>query len=96
MATSTIQKQAMVQAGTITGGNVSANSKADWTVTFDKEFASAPYVVVGFVTNADQGGFGKCCCAAVLSSISTTGFTVRIYNGDTSGRSPKCHWIAAC
>lgn len=96
MATSTIQKQSFVQAGEITGGSVSAGASKDWEVTFDKAFASTPYVVVGFVTNADQGAFGKCCCAAVLSSISTTGFTVRIYNGDSSGRSPKCHWIAAC
>lgn len=94
MATSTIYKQPMVQAGQITGGSVTAGSIADWTVSFEKAFASTPYVVVGFVTNADQGAFGQCCCAALLSSISRTGFTVRVYNGGTSGRSPRCHWVA--
>ena len=83
-----------IQAGQITGGSVSPGNHEDWEVTFDEAFSSTPYVVVGFITNATEGAFGKCSCAAVLSSVSKTGFTLRVYNGDTSNRSPKCNWFA--
>lgn len=84
----------IMQAGQITGGSVSPGEHEDWEVTFDEAFSSTPYVVVGFITNATDGAFGKCSCAAVLSSVSKTGFTLRVYNGDTSSRSPKCNWFA--
>lgn len=88
------QKNLGIVSGTKDCSNVSAGSYKDFAVTFGKTFTATPTVVVGFVTNSDAGAFGKCCCAALLSSLSKTGFTIRVYNGDTSGRSPRCSWIA--
>lgn len=89
------RKNIGVISGTINGGDVNPGSYKDFEVSFGTyRFSSTPSVVVGFVTNSDAGAFGKCCCAVLLSSLSTSGFTIRVYNGDTSKRSPRCHWIA--
>ena len=83
-----------VQCGLIAATNVSSGSYADVSVTFPKAFQSVPVVVVGFKSESTAGTFGRC-CVSVKGLPTTTGFTARIFNGDSSGRMPAVTWIAA-
>lgn len=83
---------ATFESGTITGSSVSANSYKDYEVTFNKSFSSAPIVVACFQSTSTAGAFGNCTLGIV--STSATGFTVRVFNGDASGRGPNINWIA--
>lgn len=82
----------MVEAGTITGSSVPANSYKDYNVTFNKSFSSAPIVTASFQSTSTAGAFGNCTLGIV--STTATGFTVRVFNGDSSGRAPNINWIA--
>ena len=80
------------ESGTITGSSVTAGSTKDYSVTFAKAFPSAPIVVACFQSTSTAGAFGNCTLGIV--STSATGFTVRVFNGDASGRGPNINWIA--
>ena len=80
------------ESGTITGSSVSANNYKDYEVTFNKSFSSAPIVVACFQSTSTAGAFGNCTLGIV--STTATGFTVRVFNGDASGRAPNINWIA--
>lgn len=83
----------IVQCGeTDSGTNVASGSYADVSFTFSTEFPSKPEIVVGFYSTSGAGTFGR--CGIAVSAESTTGFTARIFNGDTSSRSPSIRWIA--
>lgn len=82
-----------VQCGRTSSTTVSHGGYADVSVTFPKEFYAAPVVVVGFETESTAGAFGKC-TVAVTGTVTTTGFTARIFNGDTTNRMPRVSWIA--
>lgn len=69
-----------------------ANSINTVNITFGKTFPTIPNVVVGFESNSKEGAFGNCCCSA--TNITTTGCTIKVFNGDTKPRSPGCNWIA--
>lgn len=83
-----------VQCGRIAATTVSKDGYEDVSVTFPKAFYAAPIVVVGFGTESTAGSFGRC-SVAVTGTVTATGFTVRIYNGDTHDRTPRVNWIAA-
>lgn len=94
-----------VVKGALTAGNIDAgltNSTVDTAagtyqdvnIAFHKTFASAPIVVVGFDTTGTQANFGYCCVAVVNGSITTTGFTARVFNADSAVRKPRVSWIA--
>ena len=83
---------ATYESGTITGSSVSANSYKDYNVTFSKTFSAAPIVVACFQSTSTAGAFGNCTLGIV--STSSTGFTVRVFNGDTQGRGPNINWVA--
>lgn len=89
-----IAEMPFVDSGTIPGGSIASGAYADWDVVFTKPFTAKPNVTVGFMTNAEQGNFGRCCCAVLMRSLTKTGFTLRVYNGDAQGRSPRCNWVA--
>ena len=89
-----IVEMPMIDSGTIPGGSIASGAYADWEVVFAKPFTAKPNVTVGFMTNADQGNFGRCCCAVLMRSLTKTGFTLRVYNGDAQSRSPRCNWVA--
>lgn len=78
--------------GAFSAGNVAANSYKDITVTYDRAFSAIPSVVVCLNSNSTSPNMGYV-TAAVLSR-STTGFTARIFNADSSTRSPYVDWIA--
>lgn len=94
-----------VVAGALTAGNIdagltsstvdtAAGTYQDVNIAFHKTFASAPIVVVGFDTTGTQANFGYCCVAVVNGSITTTGFTARVFNADSAVRKPRVSWIA--
>lgn len=83
-----------VQSGRIAGTTVSHGGYKDVSVTFPKAFYAAPIVVVSFETESTAGSFGRC-AVAVTGAVTATGFTARIYNGDTTDRVPRVSWIAA-
>ena len=84
-----------VQAGFTSGGtSVAAGGYEDVAITFDQAFSVAPVVVVGLLTSSTAGAFGRCCVSVVPGSTTETGFTARIFNGDSSSRSPSLTWIA--
>ena len=83
----------MTDCGAITGvPNVPSHSYSDIQVYFSKVFSSAPIVVVGMMSSSTGYGTGSVSVSA--HSIATYGFTARIFNNDTSARSPDIHWIA--
>lgn len=94
-----------VVKGALTAGNIdagltsstvdtAAGTYQDVNIAFHKTFASAPIVVVGFDTTGTQANFGMCCVAVVNGSITTTGFTARVFNADSAVRKPRVSWIA--
>ena len=90
-------KQASLGVSTIAWGwldtsNVPSGSYIDRTVTFGKTFSNNPYVVASFTSQATAGAFGRCTCA--VHSITTTGCKIRVFNGDSTQRSPGLYWIA--
>lgn len=82
----------MMECGQITVSNVASHSYADYQVTFTKTFSSAPIVVVGM--QSASTGYGTGSVSVSAHSITATGFTARIFNNDSSARSPYIHWIA--
>lgn len=86
-----------IRSGVVSfSASTSAGSYKDSNITFDPPFKAdtIPVVVVGFSTNSTAGTFGRCCAAALQSSITNAGCTLRFYNGDSSGRNPLLQWIA--
>lgn len=92
-------------AGALTAGNIdagltsatvdtAAGTYQDVNIAFHKTFAAAPVVVVGFDTTGTQANFGMCCVAVVNGTITTTGFTARVFNADSAVRKPRVSWIA--
>lgn len=82
-----------VQSGLTDPKDVASGSYSDIAITFPEPFYSAPTVVVGFLTASTAGSFGRC-VAAVYGNPTATGFNIRIYNGDSTGRKPQVSWIA--
>lgn len=82
----------IVQSGHLGGASVSANSYLDRTVTFDKAFPSAPTVVCSIASTATAGALGSFSVSA--NSITTTGFTARVFNASSGSRTPGVDWIA--
>ena len=82
----------MLDVGSISGSSVTAGSYKDYNVTFNKVFSVIPKVVASFQSTSTAGAFGRCTLGIV--STSTTGFTVRVFNGDSSGRGPNIDWVA--
>ena len=75
------------------GTSVDSSKYVDVPITFPRAFHSAPIVVVGFETESTAGSFGRC-SVAVTGTVTAAGFTVRIFNGDTTARVPRVSWIA--
>lgn len=72
--------------------SVASGAYADVAVTFSTVYASAPAVVAGFFSASEAGSFGKCTCS--VHSITASGFTIRVFNGDSGTRIPNVEWIS--
>ena len=81
-----------MQAGTIAGTSVSANSYTDVSVTFSSEMSDVPIVVCSVVSTSTAGAIGS--ITSAVASTSTTGFTCRIFNAGSTARTPAVNWIA--
>lgn len=93
MLTKIANQLANIECGRVTNlGEVSSNSTKDATITFSNTFSEAPKVVASIESSSTAYGMGRLTCAVL--SVSTTGFTVRVFNADTSARSPYIQWIA--
>lgn len=79
-------------AGYIQGDDIPTESTADYNVTYSVSFSSTPTPVASFVSTSTASGFGK--CSLSILNRSATGFTIRVYNGDTTQRSPSLTWVA--
>ena len=84
----------MIQCGTASAVTISAGTYADIPVTFPVQFPSVPTVVVSLDSSSTGVGMGYVTCAVCYGTITTTGFTIRCWNKDTSDRAPAYTWIA--
>lgn len=82
----------IVDAGHLVGSQVSANSYLDRAVTFNKTFPSAPNVTASLFSTGTAGNIGQ--ISVAVKEISTTGCTLRVFNGSTAARTPAIEWIA--
>lgn len=78
--------------GTLSPASVAAGTYADTQVTFNQAFKSLPVVVACFISASTAASFGNCTLSVL--GRSTSGFTVRIFNNDSSAREPDIAWIA--
>lgn len=75
--------------------SVSANSIKEYDVAFSPAFKNTPTVMLTLVTNTTAVNGGALVNVALkANATSTTGFTLRVFNGDSSGRAPAVHWLA--
>lgn len=81
-----------IQVGATSVGTVAANSYTDISITFDKPFGAVPSVMVCLNSNSTSPKMGLMTVATL--SRSTTGFEARIFNADSSSRSPWINWMA--
>lgn len=81
-----------VLSGVVDAVTVNAGAYRDFSVDFGTTLSNAPNVVACFDSQSTDGAFGK--CSLSVHSITTTGFKIRMFNGDTANRAPKYRWIA--
>ena len=87
-----VNKKGYTDSGTVAFNSVAANTTKDVSVTFRVTFPDKPIVLCSINSSSTAGAFGKCACSVV--SVTTTGATLRFFNGDTSARSPGASWVA--
>lgn len=91
----TYNKIRKIQCGSTGDVSVSANSYADYEVIFPEPFSKAPSAVtVSIYTNSTATVYGYITSGVLYRSVTATGFKIRVYNKDTSGRAPAFMWIA--
>lgn len=80
--------------GKITDNNAPANGyQSIGPVSYSSTgFTSAPHVIIGFESSSTASGFGRCSCS--VYNVTATSFYARIFNADTTSRSPDLAWIA--
>ena len=74
------------------GTNVPAGGYADVSVSFNHIYTSAPTVVAGLLSTSAAGAIGS--ISVAVRSVTTAGFTARLFNAGTSDRAPGFYWIA--
>ena len=82
----------VIETGHITGSSVPRGDYVDYDISFTKPFSSAPTVIACFQSTSTAGNFGRCTLGVV--SVSVSGATIRVFNGDESARGPNVDWIA--
>lgn len=86
-----ISVQQETKGGTIDSVAIASGEYAEYNVTFDTPFISTPIVVASlFTTNYAE--LGSCSCT--VSSITTTGFRLRVINSSSRSRTLGARWIA--
>lgn len=70
---------------------VPAGGYLNVTVSFAHTHASAPAVVVGLLSTSTAGAIGS--ISVAVASVTTTGFTARLFNSGNTDRSPGFYWL---
>ncbi len=85
------QKSDLPQSGRTPAIDCKSNAVTEFKNTFPKAFSKAPAVIVTPYSGTPAiNGIPK----YSVFTITTTGFTIRIYNDDSEQRSPEFYWIA--
>lgn len=87
-----VLSEAKIDTGEHSFSNVSANTYTYIDVTFSKTFATAPQVVAGLKSTLTSANTGNVAVSA--SNVTTTGFTLRCYNGSSVQKTIYVSWIA--
>lgn len=87
-----IRLNAAYTVGTTDAISVPANDYKDVNISFGRTFTAEPAFTVNFLTGTTAGAFGRCSLA--VNSVTTTSAIVRVFNGDTTARTPSLRWIA--
>ncbi len=82
----------MVQFGRTGTLSVAAGAITEYDVTFPKAFSSTPQVFITCYSTTTASTFGS--NSWMVYGISTTGFTIRVANNESAGRSPSFNWLA--
>lgn len=84
-------KDDLPQSGRTPGIDCVSNTVTEFRVTFPKVFSKTPAVIVTPSSGSPEiNGVPK----YSAWNVTTTGFTIRIYNDDSEQRSPAFYWIA--
>ena len=82
-----------IEFGQVGGeASVAAGGYQELTIAFAQAYQTPPVVLCGFWSGSTAGGFGR--CSAASFDVTTTGCKARVYNGDSSARTPSVTWIA--
>lgn len=87
-----VNQKGYADSGSVTFDTVAANSTKDVNITFSVKFPDTPIVICSINSSSTAGAFGKCVCSVV--NVTTTGATLRFFNGDTTARAPGASWVA--
>ena len=82
----------LIQSGSTGYIDVPANSYKDVQIEFPKPFESDPNISASIWGMSDSPSYGNINFS--YDNISKTGFTMRIYNDNTSARVPRFRWVA--
>ena len=86
-----VTKDDLPQFGLTPGIDCASNTVTEFKVTFPKAFSKAPVVIATPISNTTGiNGIPK----YAVWNVTTTGFTIRIYNDDSGQRSPAFCWMA--
>ena len=85
------QKSDLPQSGRTPSIDCESNTITEFKVTFPKVFSKAPAITV--TPYSGTPGINGIPKYSVIT-VTTTGFTIRIYNDDSQQRSPESYWIA--
>lgn len=83
-----------VTTGRTGSTNANANSYVDVNVSFGKTFTTTPTVLVSPEASSTAVNMGSVSLVLLPSSVTTTGFSVRIYNNTSNTRGLAFSWIA--
>lgn len=84
----------ITDSGIITSASFAANAYTDHAVTFNKTFPSEPRVFVAIRSSSTSTSMSLLTIGVLASSVTTTGFTIRGWNGHTSSFAPTIYWFA--
>lgn len=80
--------------GVVASTSIGSRSYADWDVYFNKTFESVPIVVATLCSSSTAYQIGNVSCSVLANSITKNKFTLRMFNADTTSRSPAVYWMA--
>ena len=96
MASGTIKRPAtpiIYDSGSV-NLTISANSIVTSDVTFSQRFTSAPSVMLTILSDTTAVSGGTMVGVTLKSNPTTTGFTIKGFNSDSTQRQPNVRWLA--